>query len=539
MPISYQDIAGARWDDIIVGTGMGGATLGYALARAGRRVLFVERGRSHLDKGGALRGDFPERHPDAAGESTTQALRAGGRYPDEIVDSSAAARPRAFTPFIGTGTGGSTALYGMALERFFPEDFAPAGNHPAAGAALPERWPVGHAELREYYAAAEQLYGVRGGRDPMRGPDQGEFPAAPALSPPNRELFDFFAERGLHPYALPLACDFSAGCRTCQSYLCDRPCKRDSASTCLVPALRQHGAVLLDDCEVTRIEADGERVQQLHCVRDGAPLALRGERYFLAAGALESPRLLLASACSAWPRGLGNQSDLVGRYLMRHYVDLYAVFTRQRPVPGELIKQIAWNDFYQGESGKLGSVQSFGYLPPAALLVADMQRELRRDAGRLVAALFGLASPAVRFGLGKLLARSVLLASTLEDLPFPDNRVTLAEDGHHRLALQYRPGQGERERIAQFRAVMARQLKPYRYLLLKQAENNERLAHACGTCRFGSSARDSVCDAEHRVHGVDNLYIADSSVFPSSGGINPSLTVAALSLRLAGKLTAR
>lgn len=537
MPDTPRDIAAAHWDDIVIGTGVGGATLGHALARAGRRVLFLERGRA-TGAGTALRGDFPERRGDAGTPATRQDLLAGGRYPDEIVDLTEPARPRPFTPFIGTGTGGSSALYGMALERFFPADFEPAAQYPGAS-ALPAHWPVTYAELSGFYAEAEALYGVRGGSDPLRTGPQGDFAAAPPLSPPNRELHDFLTARGLHPYALPMACAFTDGCRTCQSYLCARDCKRDSASACLQPALGRFGAALLDDCEVTRIEAGADSVRQLHCLVGGKPLNLSAARYFLAAGALESPRLLLASACADWPQGLGNRADLVGRHLMRHYVDLYAIFTRRRPAAGELIKQLAYNDFYQGEQGKLGSVQSFGYLPPAELLVADMQREIRRDAGTLPAALFGLVKPGVRAVLARVLARSVLLATTLEDLPSPDNRVTLAAGDAHRLAICYRPATGDADRIAQFRAVMAKTLAPYRYLLLRQADNNERLAHACGTCRFGTHADNSVCDPEHRVHGIDNLFIADSSVFPSSGGINPSLTIAALSLRLANRLTAQ
>jgi len=537
MANSPSDVAAATWDDIIVGTGMGGATLGLALARAGRKVLFVERGNDQL-RGGALKGDFPERHRRAGGHGEHEALRAGGRYTGTIVDLSEPEKPNTFSPFIGSGTGGSTALYGMALERFAPSDFQPAANH-SGNHTLPEAWPVSYNELSAYYQKAESLYGVRGGRDPLHSIQQEELASAPPLSAPNQELVEFFSQKGLHPYALPMACAYSAECRTCQSYLCAQSCKRDSATTCLQPALEQYGAALLADCEVERVEAGANSIKQLKCRVGGESITLTASRYILAAGALETPRLLLSSACEEWPEGLGNQADLVGRHLMRHYVDLYAIFTRTRPSPGALIKQIAFNDFYKSETGKLGSVQSFGYLPPAALLTADMQRELRRDAGAVVSALFGLARPAVSFFLSHLLARSVLLATTLEDLPFADNRVTLSPDNDSRLAIRYRPGAGESTRIELFRSLMGKQLKPYRYLLLKQAENNERLAHACGTCRFGERSDNSVCDANHRVHGIDNLYIADSSVFPSSGGINPSLTIAALSLRLADQLTSQ
>jgi choline dehydrogenase-like flavoprotein len=86
---------------------------------------------------------------------------------------------------------------------------------------------------------------------------------------------------------------------------------------------------------------------------------------------------------------------------------------------------------------------------------------------------------------------------------------------------------------------MRRILKPYRHLLLKQGENNRRLAHVCGTCRFGLDPRDSVLDRDNKAHGIDNLYVVDASFFPSSGGTNPALTIAANALRVAEHLINR
>src|SRR5262245_41215809 len=121
------DLAKETWDVIVVGTGMGGATIGYALARAGKRVLFCEKGRSHLDNPNALRGDFAESYferPAAPGSEHFEILARSGRCTDTIQDRSGN-RVRQHIPFIGSGTGGSSTLYGMALERFYPEDFNP------------------------------------------------------------------------------------------------------------------------------------------------------------------------------------------------------------------------------------------------------------------------------------------------------------------------------------------------------------------------------------------------------------------------------
>jgi len=124
------------WDAIVVGTGMGGATLGHALARAGRRVLFLDKGRARPDLVGHYAEDDFAR-AEAPQPAHRPVLLRGGRYADQVADRSRA-RTQRFVPFIGAGAGGSSALYGMALERFFPSDFAAAGHYTAPpGASLP------------------------------------------------------------------------------------------------------------------------------------------------------------------------------------------------------------------------------------------------------------------------------------------------------------------------------------------------------------------------------------------------------------------
>jgi choline dehydrogenase-like flavoprotein len=134
---------------------------------------------------------------------------------------------------------------------------------------------------------------------------------------------------------------------------------------------------------------------------------------------------------------------------------------------------------------------------------------------------------------------ALVLATTLEDLPYAGNRVQLAEGAlsdTSAIRMHYAIAAYDRERIAEFRRVMKATLEPKRMRLVKQAENNQRLAHACGTCRFGTDPTTSVLDAHNRVHDLDNLFVVDSSFFPSSGGTNPSLTVAANALRVAHAL---
>lgn len=214
------------WDVIIVGAGMGGGTLGYALARAGRRVLFVEKGRSHLDvPDNPTLGRYPEEVWDLAVEPEAEyrnRLLLSGRYP-AMAEDVTGGHSRRFIPHIGCGTGGSSALYGMVLERLFPSDFTPGkvfGD--AEDSTLPESWPISYDDLAPWYAEAERLFRVHGSADPVRPEsDDGLLPPA-ALTRANQELFDFLKGRGLHPYHLHIGCESVSRCSTCQSYLCAR-----------------------------------------------------------------------------------------------------------------------------------------------------------------------------------------------------------------------------------------------------------------------------------------------------------------------------
>ncbi|MFT4517690.1 MAG: choline dehydrogenase-like flavoprotein [Halioglobus sp.] len=539
---TVEQLSERQWDYIIVGTGMGGATVGHSLAQAGKSVLFVEKGRSHLRSYAALSDDYAESffsRREAPGPQHHEALANAGRYTEAVEDVSGT-KKRSFIPFIGSGTGGSSALYGMALERFFPQDFRPATVHGGNDATSPLAWPVNYDELLPFYQRAEYLFRVRGGVDPLRNSNKIEYLLPPQLMPPNQALHDFLLGKGLHPYQLPMACEQIPDCRGCQSFLCSKSCKNDSSRMCLQPAIDNYGAQLLDECEVLRIEASSTAVDKLICSHQGKEIKLSASRFIVAAGALETPRLLLNSSSTDWPAGLGNKTGLIGKNLMRHYIDLYAVFTGDKIEPGSRIKELAFNDLYDGENGKLGSVQSFGFLPPPAILVEEMERDIRHDLGAIAAAAFKLIKPLARFGLGTMLSRAVILASTMEDAPSENNRLTLSDEpdalGRSKIQLSYTISDGEHRRIETLRNKMKKVLSPYRYLLLKQADNNQRIAHICGTCRFGEDPQQSVCDGNNKMHGLDNLYIADSSVFPTSGGINPSLTIAALSLRLAQHL---
>ena len=534
--LSAREAERVVWDVIVVGTGMGGGMLGYSLARSGRRVLFVEKGRSTLPgTPGTIRGAMPELAEPQAYRSPAgyyDALTRAGRSTDEIEDISGRF-PKRFVPYIGSGTGGSSALYGMVCERFFVQDFTPRQNFRDPGdSTVPEAWPVTYDQMSPWYAEAEKLLGVRGARDPLR-PEAADvnLPAAPPFSADNQPLVNYLSGRGLHPYHLPMACDYTDGCPTCQAHLCPLSCKNDAARNGVLPAITEHGAHLLAECRVLRLDTDRTHVTQVICEHRSDMLALKAKVVVVAAGALATPLLLLNSRSGDWPNGLANGSDWVGRNLMRHLMDWIEIWPHRGCKITAENKEIGLNDFYFWEGQKYGTVQSAGAM--ANLASMDM---LTNHPGWQPKAL-RLMSPAVRPIYDRFFNGGLVLAAIMEDLPYLDNRVvpwdSPSVDGRQRLRLQYRLHPNEVERRRVFLRQVKDGFKPFRKLTLRTGGNNTTLGHVCGTCRFGTDPKTSVLDPQNRAHEVDNLYVVDASFFPSSTGLNPSLTVAANALRVA------
>jgi choline dehydrogenase-like flavoprotein len=260
-------------------------------------------------------------------------------------------------------------------------------------------------------------------------------------------------------------------------------------------------------------------------------LALKAKVVVLAAGALATPVLLLNSRSADWPRGLANGSDMVGRNLMRHLLDPIEVWAQPDLKATAANKEIGFNDFYFLEGQKYGTVQSFGAIPP-------MEWVTNRP-GWLGQAL-RLMGPAVRQVYERFLSGGLVLAAMTEDLPYLDNRVLPYNrpslDARQRLRMQYRLHPSEIERRTAFLSHLKEVLEPFRTISLGNGKDNANLGHVCGTVRFGTDPATSVLDSHNRAHEVENLYVVDTSFFPSSAGLNPSLTVAANALRVATHL---
>jgi choline dehydrogenase-like flavoprotein len=544
---SSNDITRDGWDVIVIGTGMGGGTLGHELARLGRRVLFLERGRSNLSSSsGAIEGRYAEQAFDfgtASDADYAEKMARAGRISHWIDDVKPVKKGKhLFRAILGEGTGGSSALYGMVTERFFPLDFTPRQNFRDLGeSTIPEAWPITYEELCPFYERAERLYRVRGTVDPIRPASEAACVIpSPPMVPANQELFNFFQKRGLHPYGLHVACEYKPDCQSCQAYLCHNQCKNEAGKICVLPATRDLGATLVDQCTVTHLEAGPSRVTKVHASRGGRSLVFEGKIVVVAGGALMTPVLLLNSKSPQWPQGLANGQDQVGRNFMRHLVDMFVFRTQlKEPVRGQT-KQLGFNDFYMHEGEKFGTVQSLGHVPPVDILLKDDPAGARR-------------TKKWRPWLDRrwerwVQDRHVPMGSIMEDLPFADNRVlpgpaSQGGSGAY-VRIEYTLKQTEVARLKRFQEALKQAIgkQPGSWIypvFVPMSSENKALGHQVGTCRFGTAPKTSVLDRNNRAWEIDNLYVVDTSFLPSSAGMNPSLTIAANALRVAEHLHGR
>jgi len=546
-PLTLAECEAIEWDAIVIGTGMGGATAGYELARLGRRVLFVEKGPFlHLNYAAAPAGLSAAviGVKDDSHDATPIGPLAEGRWPHRISARTNLGALNFRVP-VGCISGGSSAFYAAALERFAPADFEP-GMHfnRVDGTTLPDRWPISYTELAPWYANAEKLYRVRGTQDPLYAGEPSTLMEPPVLNPRDRSLSEKFKADGLHPYQLHVACEFLEGCDGCLTGPCERGCRRDAAWTCLIPALTQYDARLLPECEVLRLEAGTADVEEIICAHAGTELRLRARVVVLAAGAFATPALLLRSLSADWPDGLANRSGQVGRNLMFHGGDLIAVSPDESLAGDGPQKTLALNDYYFSDGTKLGTFQSLG----TRLDVGQVMQYLRDTAEYSTAWwrwLFWprpvwwrkLTSPFVRIGALMYFyifnfSRAAVWVSIIEDLPYYKNRVYPDPDNMQDIIVEYHYSEELQERVMRFRALLRKALGKNRFMILSDA-NKIDYPHVSGTCRFGDDPETSVLDRNGRAHGLSNLYVVDASFFPSSGGTNPSLTISANALRVA------
>jgi choline dehydrogenase-like flavoprotein len=512
-----------QYDVIIIGTGAGGGTLAYHLAPSGKRILLLER------------GDYLPR--ELQNWDATEVF-VKNRYisPDTWYDSG----DRPFQPQVHYVVGGATKMYGAALYRLRKEDFGVLRHHDGISPA----WPISYEDMEPYYSYAEQLYQVHGhhGEDPTDPPASKPYPH-PAVSHESRiqQLYDDMRTAGYHAFHAPCgilldeqdrAASTCIRCKTCDGYPCLVHAKADAEVICVRPTLAYPNVTLLRHAQAVKLNTSpsGREITEVVVEHEGAQEVYRGSIVVVSCGAANSAKLLLMSANDRHQHGLANGSDQVGRnYMFHNSRAVLAVSTGENDTIFE--KTLGLNDFYFGMDGfeyPMGNIQMTGKS------VAPMYRGEKPKLTKLAPtwSLEDTARHAIDFWL------------STEDLPRPDNRVTVDAQGN--IKLSYTPNNQEpADRLYEKLKSMLPHLGLQqgrliqRDLYLQTEIPIAGVGHQAGTCRFGSDPQTSVLDVNCRAHEVDNLYVVDTSFFPSIGAVNPALTAIANAARVGDHLLKR
>jgi len=516
-----------NYDVIIIGTGAGGGTLVGHLAPSGKKILLLER------------GDYVPREKD---NWSPRAVDQEGKYAtgETWRDSDG----KELHPHTNYYVGGNTKFFGAALFRLRKQDFGEIVHHDGISPA----WPVSYDEMEPYYAAAERLYHVHG----QRGEDPTEPPAStpylnPAIShePRIKQLSEDFERLGLHPFHTPLGLmrdeqsphkSRCIRCDTCDGYPCLLYAKADAQVIGVDPSLEHPNVTLLTNAFVRRLEtgSSGRQVTKVVVERNGATEIYSGEIVVVSCGAINSAALMLRSANDKHPEGLANSSDAVGRHYMGH-VNSIMLAVSKCPHLTTYQKTLSVNDYYFGS-------KEFEYPMGHFSFHGSLHWEAMKA---------GAPAIAPGFTLELMEKHSLHFWCTTEDLPDPDNRVTLDRDGN--IVLAYKPNNQESHKrlLAKIEALMKQQTKCgihghqchqglfARNLFIGQRIPLAGVAHQNGTIRFGRDPKTSALDANCKAHDLDNLYVVDGSFFPSSGAVNPGLTIMANALRVGDHLLER
>jgi choline dehydrogenase-like flavoprotein len=516
-----------HYDVIIIGSGAGGGTLAHRLAPSSKRILLIER------------GDYIRREKD---NWNPRAVNLEGKYQTKEVWKDKDGKE--LHPHTNYGVGGNTKFYGAALFRLRKEDFGEIRHHGGVSPA----WPIGYDELEPYYTQAERMYHVHGtrGEDPTEPPASSPYPHPPVSHEPRiQQLADDLNAMGLRPFHVPLGVMLDETnphtskcirCETCDGFPCLIGAKSDAQVCAVDPALRHPNVSLLTGALVKRLETttNGREVSDVVVLRNGSEERYRGDVVVVSCGAINSAALLLRSGNDKHPRGLANGSDTVGRHYMGH-VNSVQMAISKCPNPTVFQKTMALNDFYFGSPEwkfPMGHISFVGKLDGITLKA-------------------GAPPLTPGWTLDMMAKHSLDFWLTSEDLPDPNNRVTLDRDGN--IVLSYTPNneEGHQRLIAKLKSLIKQTTRCgihghncheglfARSLFVGQRIPLAGVAHQCGTIRFGDDRKQSALDRHCKAHEVDNLYVVDASFFPSSGAVNPALTIMANALRVGDHLLSR
>ena len=557
-----------HYDAIVIGSGAGGGTLALHLARAGRQILILER------------GPFL---PQEKLNWSTSAVFLENRYHTKEVWHDKEGND--LHPQQAYFVGGQTKVFGAAMFRMRAEDLGEIQHQ----GGLSPAWPINYADMEPYYTRAEELFHVHGDLgtappvpggfasswDPTEPFHSRPYPyPAFANEPRMQSIEDAVRKLGVRTFPIPLGLKRNASdtvaskcirCDTCDGYPCLVHAKSDADINCVREIMHLPNVTLLTGARVLRLltNATGTAVESVEVAAPDDPgqsIRYIGDIVAVCAGAINSAVLLLQSANDRHPRGLGNNaSDQVGRNFMYHQADAVLALSMNRN-DDSYMKTWGTNDYYLRDPDPsypypLGQVQPIG---------SFHHEMMKGDAPPLTPG----------FVLETMKEHAVPWWLTTEDLPDPENRVTLRNltpsqagstepgtAGPHGAANPADPFAGTVAAPGQIRlAYTPNNVKSFTRLrdrwidVLKQAGHAsttmplhayfkkriplEGVGHQNGTCRFGHDPKTSVLDVHCKVHDVDNLYVVDASFFPSASAVNPSLTIIANAIRVADHLLA-
>lgn len=486
-------------DIVIIGSGVGGATVAAGLAATGANILILEAG-GHIE-------DRPENRDQRA------IFQRGHFRPDETWYE---ADGTGFNPGNYYNVGGNSKFYGAVLTRYRREDFAEMQHLDGVSPA----WPIAYEELEPWYGLAEELFQVRGalGEDPTEpahsnGYAHGPIADEPAISKVRTRL----KATGVHPYSLPLGVDIerwlAKGKTPWDAHPNSFDGKMDAETAALAAALKHDNVKLQTESRVTRLESgpDG-RIVAVHYISNGEAAVLRPKLVILSAGAVRSAVLLLRSANDSNPNGLANSSDQVGRNFMNHNSTAVIAMSPWFRNDSVYQKTFGFNDFYlsDGEGGPpLGNVQLLG---------------------RISGTILKGSMPAVpEWLLNRVTAHSIDFYAMSEDLPSPESRIMV--DGERIVLKWVRSNWQAHERlVAKLKQVLRSAGFP---LVISRAFDKRTPSHQCGTVRMGNDPAQAPLDVWCRTFDHPNLFVVDAGFLPTSAAVNPALTIAAQALRVA------
>jgi choline dehydrogenase-like flavoprotein len=539
----------SHYDVIVVGSGAGGGVIAGTLAEAGRSVLLLERGdlllpsdmtRSHLRNGRLqLYGDGTRRASD--------------RHPRVLVSQNGERHVVEPTSSLhhhnATVVGGGTLVWGMQAWRFHPDDFRMASLYGIPQGSSLADWPISYADLEPYYSRAEMEIGVAGDEVAMSyAPRSTPYPLPTLDRTPAIRWLSAGAHRlGWSTVTPPLALNSKPyqgrgsciRCNECVGFACPTNAKNGSHNTLVTRALATGNCFLVTRAQATRVTTNSVgHVDGVEYVCNGERKLARSKVVVIAAGAIESARLLLLSSSKHHRAGIGNASGHVGRHLQGHtYPAVLGTIPREEEHwnrgPGA---GIATADFVHGNPGIIGGalVGNDFVKTPISFWTRDLPPDVRR---------WGKAN---KQAMRDLFPRVVDLRGPVHEIPTPDARVQLDSSVRDAagLAVAHLSGTTHPET---FRTARFIQGEARRWLEASGADRiwsrplERRLSagqHQAGTCRMSLDPTNGVTDPSGRVHGHDNLFIGDGSIHVTNGGFNPALTIFALAFRTGDEVTA-